>query len=123
MESPPEVDGEADETRRIDHKQKEPVATSPFNFSAASSPGRTAIQKLFNKEFKLILKDDRVVIGTFFCTDKDANIVLGGAREYENDAEFTSREKEPRFVGLVMVNIKNLKSLFVDTKEVQTPTY
>ncbi|GAU98434.1 hypothetical protein RvY_09583 [Ramazzottius varieornatus] len=123
MESPPEVDAEVDETRRIDHKQKEPASTSPFNFSAATSPGRTEIQKLFNKEFKLILKDDRVVIGTFFCTDKDANIVLGGAREYENDAEFTSRKKEPRFVGLVMVNIKNLKALFVDTKEVQTPTY
>ncbi|OWA49776.1 hypothetical protein BV898_14313 [Hypsibius exemplaris] len=92
------------------------TSTNPSSAAGKSSPGRDAIRKLFHRELKVVLVDDRVIIGSFFCTDRDCNIVLGGAREYENEADFAGGKVEPRFIGLVMVNKKNTKAVFVDEK-------
>ena len=146
------------------------AANQVFINSSKTSPGREAIKQLLHKEVKVVLADDRVIIGSFFCTDRDCNIVLGGiwvcvsidcligccsrefwcswvaqlidwlivsfdctwvfpsrprnrlfflsgAREYECEADLLERKREPRFIGLVMVNRKNTKELFVNDAE------
>lgn len=90
----------------------EPISPSAESPSSGTS-ARSHIQSLFNKDFKVVLLDDRVVIGTFLCTDGDQNIILGAAKEYENEMDFAHGSRGPRLIGLAMVNGRNLKALFV----------
>lgn len=45
---------------------------------------KDSIAKLLNKTMKVKITDGRTLIGTFLCTDKMANIVLGSCLEYIN---------------------------------------
>lgn len=47
-------------------------------------PKKESISKLLNKTMKVKITDGRTLIGTFLCTDKMANIVLGSCLEYIN---------------------------------------
>ncbi len=40
------------------------------------------IRSCLNKQFAITITDGRTVVGDFLCTDKDANIILGGTQEY-----------------------------------------
>ena len=40
------------------------------------------IESFLNKEMAITITDGRVVVGEFLCTDKDANVILGGTQEY-----------------------------------------
>lgn len=56
-----------------------------------TSPNREFLSKLLNKTMRVKITDGRTLIGTFLCTDKNANIVLGSALEFVNfDAASTS---------------------------------
>ena len=45
-------------------------------------PGRATLESWLNETMKIQMTDGRIVIGTFLCTDKDKNIILGNACEY-----------------------------------------
>lgn len=44
--------------------------------------GRITLESWLDQTMKIQMTDGRIVIGTFLCTDKDKNIILGGAYEY-----------------------------------------
>ena len=95
------------------------------------------LESWLNKVLKIQITDGRVLIGTFLCTDRDLNIILGSCLEYVNDdkgkyCEFIfdhpnaqtvspdpqtgSTEEEPRSLGLVMVPGKHVVSIGVDVQ-------
>jgi small nuclear ribonucleoprotein (snRNP)-like protein len=45
---------------------------------------RAFLKKYLNKTMRVKITDGRILIGTYLCTDKDANIVLGACKEYQN---------------------------------------
>lgn len=58
---------------------------------------------------KIKITDDRVLIGAFLCTDRDANIILGSCEEYLSD-----EHTEARALGLVMVPGRHIVSIHLD---------
>ena len=60
-------------------------SSSPALTSCDSSDpgdGPEFIRSCLNKQFAVTITDGRVVVGDFVCTDRDANIILGGTQEY-----------------------------------------
>lgn len=43
------------------------------------------LESWLNKMLKIEITDGRVLIGTFLCTDRDLNIILGSCLEYVNE--------------------------------------
>lgn len=43
---------------------------------------RSLLKKWLSRNVKIEITDGRVLIGTYLCTDKNANIVLGSCKEY-----------------------------------------
>jgi N-alpha-acetyltransferase 38, NatC auxiliary subunit len=42
------------------------------------------LAKWLNKTMRIRITDDRILVGSFLCTDKDQNIILGSSQEYIN---------------------------------------
>lgn len=61
------------------------------------TPGRAKLQLWLYRTLRIVMTDDRVLIGVFLCTDSDANVILGVCSEY---APYGGEE---RMLGLVMV--------------------
>lgn len=59
------------------------------------------------------MTDGRVLIGSFLCTDRDANVILASCSEYLSSDSSGSSE-EPRLLGLVMVPGKHIVSVHID---------
>ena len=47
------------------------------------------LNKWLNKSMKIEITDGRVLIGTFVCTDMQANIILGSCQEYIDSASIS----------------------------------
>lgn len=69
--------------------------------------GRRKLKSWLNKNFRIKMTDGRTLIGTFLCTDADANIILGMCSEFRDDEE--------RSLGLVIVPKKYIVKIEVDT--------
>ncbi|XP_014677178.1 PREDICTED: N-alpha-acetyltransferase 38, NatC auxiliary subunit-like [Priapulus caudatus] len=50
--------------------------------SIEKSELRTVLESFLNKTMKIKMSDGRSLIGSFLCTDKDANLILGNCQEY-----------------------------------------
>ncbi|KRT81743.1 hypothetical protein AMK59_6164 [Oryctes borbonicus] len=86
------------------------------------SSGAVKLRSWLNQLLRITMTDGRVLIGMFFCTDRDANIILGACSEYlpeEVDAEgvVMKEVEEPRILGLVMVPGKHIVNISVDQNE------
>lgn len=46
--------------------------------------GKELLAKWLNKTMRVRITDDRILIGSFLCTDKDQNLILGSSQEYIN---------------------------------------
>ena len=57
-------------------------ATFDSECQTSESESRIFLRKLLNRNVKIKITDGRVLIGTYLCTDKNANIVLGCCKEY-----------------------------------------
>ncbi|XP_075260570.1 uncharacterized protein LOC142352087 [Convolutriloba macropyga] len=73
----------------------------------SSEQDKDFIRSCLNKQFAVTITDGRVMVGDFLCTDKDANIILGGTQEYVPGRP----EEESRQVGLVIVPGKHIKKI------------
>jgi len=71
------------------------------------------LKKMLNKTFRIRIADGRTLIGTFLCTDKDQNIVLGQCQEYVKSNGPESGE-EARILGLAMVPGRHIVSIDID---------
>ncbi|CAG0915328.1 unnamed protein product [Notodromas monacha] len=81
--------------------------------SEAGKNARAAFYKWLNKPMRIVLSDNRVIIGIFLCTDQQANVILGSSREYLS-AESEQDGDEPRNLGLAMVPGRHIGSIHVD---------
>lgn len=86
------------------------------------SPGAVKLRSWLNQLLRITMTDGRVLIGMFFCTDRDANIILGACSEYlpeevDTDGVATKEVEEPRILGLVMVPGKHIVNISVDQSE------
>lgn len=73
------------------------------------TPGRKRLNSWLNRSFKVVMSDGRIIVGTFMCTDKDANIILAMCSEYMEEGG-ESRNN----LGLVMIPGRHIVSIKVD---------
>lgn len=81
--------------------------------TSSGSPSRLLLESWLNKTLKIVMTDNRTVVGVFLCTDSDANVILGQCREYLKPFEQHTNE-DPRMLGLAMVPGKHIVKVFVD---------
>ncbi|KAF2896268.1 hypothetical protein ILUMI_09908 [Ignelater luminosus] len=104
----------------LSENEQEPIQTEekPVNMS----PGAVKLRSWLNKIFRVEMSDGRVLIGTFLCTDRDTNIILGSCSEYLPEeasacSSTSTTNEEPRMLGLVMVPGKHIVSISIDENE------
>lgn len=76
------------------------------------------LRSWINHRMTIEMTDGRVLIGTFLCTDRDANVILGSCGEYLSPQVFESKEdtgtQEARLLGLVMVPGQHIVNILHD---------
>lgn len=73
------------------------------------TPGRKLLQSWLNRSFRVVISDGRIIVGTFLCTDKDANVILAMCSEYTKDGGGESRN-----LGLIMIPGRHIVSIEAD---------
>ncbi|XP_065564735.1 N-alpha-acetyltransferase 38, NatC auxiliary subunit-like [Artemia franciscana] len=73
---------------------------------------REYIRSLLNKSMLIQTTDGRTFIGSFLCTDKESNVILGSCMEYRPGDE--NLDEEPRSLGLAMVPGKHIVKMMSD---------
>ncbi|XP_027202459.1 LSMD1 domain-containing protein Sbat [Dermatophagoides pteronyssinus] len=76
------------------------------------SEHKIMLEKWLNKNFRIKLSDNRIIVGVFLCTDCHQNIILGSSLEFLNDDD-----EDPRLLGLAMVPGEHIMSICVDEIE------
>ena len=56
--------------------------TSRDTGTPAVSTHKDFLRSLLNKRLRVAIKDGRVIEGSFLCTDRERNLVLGSCEEY-----------------------------------------
>ena len=90
------------------------AATTPPSSSDGGGDGKKQLRSWLNKILKVELSDGRTLIGTFLCTDKDRNVILGSCTETCKDNNKGGRPDPPRNLGLAMVPGKHIVSIHLD---------
>ncbi|XP_064642208.1 uncharacterized protein LOC135496679 isoform X1 [Lineus longissimus] len=54
----------------------------PMEIGDSKTPGRQKLESWLNKNMKIKMTDERILVGVFVCTDKDRNVILGNCQEY-----------------------------------------
>merc|ERR1712227_313386 len=70
---------------------------------------------LLGSEMKILITDQRVLLGQFICTDKERNVILQGASEYMSEEEIDSGTVG-RSIGLAMVPGKHIVKMEIRKK-------
>ncbi|XP_050740274.1 N-alpha-acetyltransferase 38-B, NatC auxiliary subunit-like [Eriocheir sinensis] len=78
-----------------------------------STPGRMKLEKWLHSSMKIEMTDGRTLVGSFVCTDRDNNIILGSCTEHLRPDE-DGREEEPRVLGLAMIPGRHIISICID---------
>ncbi|KIM32582.1 hypothetical protein M408DRAFT_32162, partial [Serendipita vermifera MAFF 305830] len=60
------------------------------------------LRAILGKELRITIKDGRIFIGTFACTDRDLNIVLTSVYEFPVGYQNDHLVEGGRFVGMLM---------------------
>merc|ERR1712227_402916 len=71
---------------------------------------------LLGSEMKILITDQRVLLGQFICTDKERNVILQGASEYMSEEEIDSGTVG-RSIGLAMVPGKHIVKMEIRKKD------
>eukprot|EP00794_Sanderia_malayensis_P015278 gene15278-16854_t len=79
----------------------------------AKSKDRLYLESLLNKTFKIVISDGRTLVGSFLCTDKEQNVILGQCLEYVEKNGLENGE-QPRTLGLAMVPGRHIISIEMD---------
>lgn len=85
-----------------------------------TSPGRANLEKWLHSSMKIEMTDGRTLVGSFVCTDRDNNIILGSCTEHLRPDE-DGREEEARVLGLAMIPGRHIVSICVDEASHQRP--
>ncbi|XP_032236436.1 N-alpha-acetyltransferase 38, NatC auxiliary subunit-like isoform X3 [Nematostella vectensis] len=76
------------------------------------SEQRKELESWLNKLMRVKISDGRTLIGSFLCTDKDRNIILGSCQEFVGTPGVD--KEDPRILGLAMVPGRHIQSIEVD---------
>ncbi|XP_046851652.1 N-alpha-acetyltransferase 38, NatC auxiliary subunit-like [Xenia sp. Carnegie-2017] len=76
------------------------------------SPSKALLQSWLNKIMKVKISDGRRLIGSFLCSDKDMNMILGSCQEFVYGEDYEN--EEPRILGLAMIPGKHIVSIEID---------
>lgn len=85
----------------------------PVQPPGGSQPHARRLAALLNRSLRVRMSDGRTLVGTFLCTDRDANIILGSAQEFLKAAD-AFPGSEPRVLGLAMVPGHHIVSIEVE---------
>ncbi|KAL6567291.1 hypothetical protein OROGR_000959 [Orobanche gracilis] len=88
-------------------------ASSPSN-QAESSRFVAQAKKLIHHKMLIGIKDGRFFVGTFYCMDKQGNIILQDAVEYRSTRRDSPSPMEYRVVGLILIPSSCRTSSHVD---------
>ena len=83
------------------------------NSDPKSLGGKELLKSWLNKSMKIVLSDGRVLVGTFLCTDSNANVILGSCTETSDELD-SEKNEEPRVLGLAMIPGRHIVSVHVD---------
>ncbi|KAK9883596.1 hypothetical protein WA026_001771 [Henosepilachna vigintioctopunctata] len=104
-----------------DNVRRNDISSNSIAKSINNSPVVQKLRGLLNKMLKIEMSDGRVLIGTFLCTDADANVILGSCSEYLPQELIQSKtNEEPRMLGLVMVPGKHIITVSKDLNDSQS---
>lgn len=79
-----------------------------LRLNQSESDPRKKLTSLLGKILKIKITDQRVIVGCFVCTDRDANVILENSCEYS--ATFDDDE-EPRSMGLTLIPGRHIVSV------------
>lgn len=77
--------------------------------SGREKTGKSKLWSWLNGSLKIKMTDGRVLVGNFFCTDRDSNVILGSSGEYLKEEDVGV--EQPRVLGLVMVPGRHIVSI------------
>ncbi|KAG5515844.1 hypothetical protein RHGRI_036778 [Rhododendron griersonianum] len=86
------------------------VETSETNGSSLVGTAK----KLLFRQMLVGVSDGRFFLGTFYCIDKQGNIILQDAVEYRNTRHSSPSPMEQRCLGLILIPFSCRKSCHVD---------
>lgn len=75
-----------------------------------SDEPRARLRSWLNEVFKIVITDERIIVGYFVCTDRDGNVILENSYEY---TQTIHDNNEPRKLGLALVPGKHIVSVAV----------
>lgn len=87
-------------------------ATTSATSGLTDEQARAKLRSWLGKVVKVVITDERVMVGCFLCTDPDGNIILENTWEY---SQFVDNSDEPRIIGLVVVPGKHIVSISLMT--------
>lgn len=100
-------------TEVMDGPDCEAVERSEGSESKTPSPVALA-KKLIQSRMLIGIKDGRFFVGTFYCMDKQGNIILQDAVEYRSTRRSAPSPMEHRGVGLILIPSSCRSSCHVD---------
>jgi hypothetical protein len=78
--------------------------------------GEKWIYSLLGLEMKILITDQRVLLGHFICTDRDRNVIMQGTNEFMSEEEIAT--KVGRSIGLAMIPGRHIQKMEIKQTEV-----
>lgn len=88
-------------------EQQLSVCIDQLKVTDYSDDSKSKLKSWLGKILRIVITDEREVVGSFVCTDRDGNVIL------ENTTECRPQNSlaEPRFLGLALVPGKHIVSV------------
>ncbi|TKY71956.1 Small nuclear ribonucleoprotein-associated protein B [Spatholobus suberectus] len=93
-------------------EEEEPVPVEAV--SSDESGGVSRARKLLFRRMLVGIKDGRFFLGSFYCIDKQGNIILQDAVEYRSTRQSSPSPMEQRCLGLILIPSSCRTSCHVD---------
>ncbi|KAL3499251.1 hypothetical protein ACH5RR_038344 [Cinchona calisaya] len=102
----------------MDPEQKAETSVDQSRSSEGLEPNNLdsvgRVQRLLSRRMLVGIKDGRFFLGTFYCMDKQGNIILQDAVEYRNTRRSSPSPMEQRGLGLILIPFSCRTSCHVD---------
>lgn len=87
------------------------------NDSEQDTPSVAQLRALLGKELRITIKDGRIFIGNFACTDKALNVILTSVYEFPVGWQEDHLVENGRFVGMIMFPWRHIVKIEVHMGE------
>ncbi|BAT87314.1 uncharacterized protein LOC124834996 [Vigna umbellata] len=97
----------------MEEEEAVPVEAEAENSSGSGAVSRA--RKLLFRRMLVGIKDGRFFLGSFYCIDKQGNIILQDAIEYRSTRQSSPSPMEQRCLGLILIPSSCRTSCHVDS--------